>query len=71
LTKEKLLSDIQDLILCCKYDKLKDERIKRLWLEKQDCLEAEVRKLSKEDHEWVDSEYIKWCIAEGIIPTLK
>jgi len=62
-TREKILSEIKDIILSLKIhgDRIKDNKIFRdKWLEKSNRLKGLGDTLSTEDRDWMDKELLKW-----------
>ena len=58
MTREEILSTIQDLILSLRLGHV--ENIKQKWQEKKIRLDNAMFEMSEEDKQWIDNEYKKW-----------
>ena len=58
--KEKILSELTDLIKTLKTPNIKDVRVYGLWREKVSQVEIDIRALSLKDRRWLSEEYQKW-----------
>jgi hypothetical protein len=64
--REKILEDLKEVVLTLGSGNLSNDRIKGLWLQKSNHVMEAINLLSKEDFNWVESHYRKWCEGLGI-----
>jgi hypothetical protein len=62
MNKEKLFDDLKDLILTLKKNPYmkSDVFLVKKWQDKQQKVLTEIKKLSIDDHKWLDQQYQIW-----------
>jgi hypothetical protein len=60
MTREKLLLELQELVLTLKSPNIKDDNVKQKWLDRVELFNESLNGLSKDDIGWLDLEYRIW-----------
>ena len=69
ISKEKLLLDIQDLVLTLRSPNFLDSKVQKLWDKKRIDFDKGWKELSVPDFVWLNEEYVKWH-KEVVVPFL-